>query len=260
MPPSPSPFDLLDKVNAFYTTSWQHLLVFGSIVAFVLGIVWPLLLRSYQSRQIKRGEKAVAQAIKTRVDEAKSGLADVYKNDLASLRKDVAEGLAAADGKVSNAIAELRRDSAAALDSLRELLKKEHAKELETLREQLRIESSKLFGAIYHVQGGALYNLASGAAKDLLIKGAAKSYLNAAVAEAQARRELDLEGSLGLLLRTLPSVDKGFCEEHDFQSKFDALEAALKPLNENGRYESSLRRLRAAFRAALSRSEVAADT
>jgi hypothetical protein len=61
-------FDLLAKVDSFYTTSWNHLLIYGSVLFTVIGIfvgvVVPVLLQRYNVRVLKLEEQEVISRLK----------------------------------------------------------------------------------------------------------------------------------------------------------------------------------------------------
>lgn len=228
------PLEVLQKVDAFYRTSWEHLLVFGGIAAFVVGIVVPFFFLLYQRRLFKLEEATVTQNVKAQVEQAKSALAEAYRQELASLRQEIAGTLATADKKMDGALTTLRE---------------EHAKELTNLRNVLDKKSAALAGAVFHVQAGWLANTRQFAA-------AAFSAFRAAIATANGADEGNLIRSLELLYDTcLPHVNRQQIEEtrEDVLGMMKTLEEALAPLNKTGRYRDPIGKLRAAMKAAQSR-------
>jgi hypothetical protein len=213
-----TPLDVLDKVNAFYATSWQHLLVFGGIAGLVLGVGFPLLFQYYQWRLFKLEEANVAQSVKVQVEQARSSLTE-------TLRQDLAAGLAAA--------------------------KDEHAADFQKLQKRMEKATAKLTGAVLHVQGAWLASTGRDFAE------ATRSAVKAAIAYANGEDEGNLVRSLNMLCDTcLQGVTKEQLGEgslEDLQSLVKALEELLGPLNKTGRYQEPLKKLRAAMKAAQSR-------
>ena len=232
-----TPLEVLEKVDAFYKTSWDHLIIFGSIAALVIGVVVPLLLQFAQFRLFKREEAAVAQAIKAQVEQAKTSLAETHKQELASLRQEISASL---DNKVDGALAAVRE---------------EHAKELKDVRQRLMKRSERLTGGVFHVQGVLILNLGRSQVHEQHAR-AALSLLHAAISEAKAEDEENLVRSLGLLSdECLPNIDK-----QQLDTTYDRipvmigkLEEALTSLNKHGRYEAQITSLRLALKAAQSR-------
>jgi F0F1-type ATP synthase membrane subunit b/b' len=229
--------EIVEKVDAFYKTSWEHLLLFGGIAAFVLGVVLPLLHTFYQRRLFKVERTAVDQLIKERIEEVKSSLFEEYQRDLQSARAEITASLAAATTKVDEAVSALR---------------KEQWKEFAKLRTELNQEARRLRGSINHVQGNdQLDRKAFIAAID--------SFADAAVHFAECKDELNLGRVLAILEDDcLPHVEKKLYDEFELAGAIARVATAVEALDQNGRYHDTLRDLREAAKAASVREPPAA--
>ncbi len=223
-----TPLEILEKVNAFYKTAWEHLLIFGAIAGVVIGIVVPVLLQLYQSWQFKRGEKIAEQAIKAQVEQAKSALADAYKQDLKSLRDET-------EKRVNDALAALR---------------KEYEQKIVSIGQRLDRAQATIHGAVFHVQGMFL-------SKQSEFSAAADSLLDATLALAEGKDELNLGRCLKVLReQCLPNLDRDHLVELEvdgFSQKVKQLEKKLTALSPTGAYTDRIQALRAAIKEAQSR-------
>jgi len=51
------PFILLQQVDAFYQTSWNHLILYTGGAIAIVGVVMPILIQLYQSRVMRMEKK-----------------------------------------------------------------------------------------------------------------------------------------------------------------------------------------------------------
>lgn len=67
-------YELVEKVNSFYDTAWNRLILIGSVSFALIGIVLPLLIQWYQKRSINLSETQLRQNIKDSIKEEKNKL------------------------------------------------------------------------------------------------------------------------------------------------------------------------------------------
>ncbi|MFY3745909.1 hypothetical protein ACOQFB_18495 [Anaeromyxobacter sp. Red801] len=231
-----TPIEIFEKVDAFYRTSWDHLLIFGSVLGLVIGLIVPLLLTLYQRRLFKLEESAVTQTVKIQVEQAKSALAEAYKQDLASIRSEMEANAAAITKKVDDALA---------------LLRTEHTAEFATMKERLDRDAARLTGAVFHVQGAML-------AEQKSYIGAMDSLLDAALSQARAEDELNLGRTTRVITEDLlPNFTKSLLSgwPGDFVARLERLEEVLSDLDKRGRWQDRIVDLRTAKEQALAREK-----
>jgi hypothetical protein len=66
--------DLINKVNSFYNSAWDKLLIFGSISLFVVGIIIPIVIQWYQKREMKANEAMLKKEIESQISKIKEDL------------------------------------------------------------------------------------------------------------------------------------------------------------------------------------------
>lgn len=57
--------DLIEKVDSFYNNAWDKLIIFGSILFGLVGVIVPLVIQYYQKRTLKLSEDALRSNLKT---------------------------------------------------------------------------------------------------------------------------------------------------------------------------------------------------
>jgi len=67
-------FDLVNKVDSFYNSAWNKLMIFGSIAFAILGIVVPLVIQWYQKKTLKISEELQKKEIETQILKVKTEL------------------------------------------------------------------------------------------------------------------------------------------------------------------------------------------
>ena len=75
-------YELVEKVNAFYDSAWDRLIIIGTVSFAVVGIVIPLLIQWYQKRTLSLSETQLKQNIKDNIKEEKEKLIEEITNSI----------------------------------------------------------------------------------------------------------------------------------------------------------------------------------
>ena len=94
-----SDLDVLDKVNTFYTSSWDRLIITVSIAFGIVGIVMPLIIQWYQKKTLQLSEDNLKALIISEIENTKEEL----KSDFSKRLEDV---IITYDAKIENLIYE----------------------------------------------------------------------------------------------------------------------------------------------------------
>lgn len=236
-----TPEQILDKANAFYANSWSHLVTLVGIATFFLGLVIPILYGLLQ-RWVVRVEKADLQReLKDQIADFKRETTEAHKVSLDAIRSASEAGTVAAEKRIDDAIAEVR---------------KEHATELKTLREKLQKAFAKSEGEIARLQG-ASFLLIGESSHDSKYTIAAESFLRSARAFATGEDERDLCVALAVVTeQCLPRINRALlgARAENIEKLIASLAEAIKPLDKNGRYVQPLERLRTEWNSAKGRT------
>lgn len=218
----PAALDVLQKVDAFYTTSWQHLIGLGAVI----GVVVPLLAQLYQRRAARLDDERLKGELAKRFDELAASLKGEFASEAAKLRQESCDAVRAADDRAKAMLEGLRADQ---------------LKSLEAAREELKKKVSGAEGLIYHLQGNML-------AQRGLHAEAMASYLEAVVRIAPVSDEANLVRILTMIRDVcLKKVDsKNITDGH--RKAWWKAKAALKELNKNGGYIDHVDALDARFK------------
>lgn len=234
--PTPEILDLIQKVDTFYNTSWNHLLLYSGITITTLGVFLPLLIQWFQTRSIRREEEASITKINTLVAAARTELASQLSNEAEIQKIQIAEQLKQFKELLATTSKSLTDD----ID-----------KKVNQAKTELETQVEATTGNVFHVQGSMLLN-----EKDYT--GAVRSYLIGAMKFAAGHDELNLRRAIAQVISTLSSINKSdLSEASDIDDKVKKLAGKLNELNENGRYQDSIRDIRSAFRAASDREKSA---
>lgn len=218
-----NPFDLLQKVDSFYQTSWQHLLVYSTIGVAFVGVVVPVLLRLYENRQARIAEQNFRDLLKNLVGEAKLELQGILKADHDAHKAELMNEVRSQENKIQ-AIAEKFKD---------DLVKR----------------ISRTEGGAFHIQGILLLEQ--------------KKYLTALVSLLEAisnfvtaEDELNLNRSISGVEQCLGHLNKNSIDGHldNVVLRFEAMIETLLTVNKNGRYSDKIRELKKAFKDATERT------
>jgi hypothetical protein len=66
--------DIVNKVDSFYNSAWNKLIIFGSISFGIIGLIVPYIIQIYQKRTLKISEELLKTEIETKIGNVKSEL------------------------------------------------------------------------------------------------------------------------------------------------------------------------------------------
>lgn len=89
--------DLIDKVDNFYNNAWNKLILFGSVLFAVVGILVPLFIQFYQKRVLKLGENELKNKLKTEITKE---LLETIKKEFEENQKQIKILNASANAKI----------------------------------------------------------------------------------------------------------------------------------------------------------------
>ncbi|MCL2683240.1 MAG: hypothetical protein FWE63_07160 [Bacteroidales bacterium] len=92
--------DLINKVDAFYNNAWGKLIIFGTIVFTLVGLIVPWSIQRYQNKLLKLSEESLKKDIKDQTDKIKGEIFD-------ELSKKVEEKIKEYDVKIDELKAEM---------------------------------------------------------------------------------------------------------------------------------------------------------
>ena len=211
-PTNTTVFDVWQKVDQFYSTSWSHLLIYTSVLVALVGVIVPILIQSYQTRLFRSEETALLEKLRAQI---------------------------ATDLKIASSALE-------AADKVREKTVLDRiADESKKLEERIAETRSEALGSVYHIQGNQLEER-----KDHF--GAVVSYSKACREYLGAKNEADLRRVLnGITNRYLSDVTREAVQEADSPSlQFELAELikVLQGANEHGKYRDDISALDSGFR------------
>jgi len=214
--------EILEKVNAFYSTSFEQLLVvvFGAIG--LVGVIIPLLITYYQSRQFNIEKKSLENYI------------DSMKLDLmTSVKEEVTTELEKEKKLLNRALEENKEELSKSLESNKAELKK-----------QINI-----------AKGGAFLIQANNQHDKNNFEDAIESSLDAIDNFIEAKDENNLQRVLRSLTETLlPKVNKNILISYpDSEERIKYICKNLSELNDNGRYIDSVKDLKLTLKNTLER-------
>ncbi|HQQ98536.1 MAG TPA: hypothetical protein PLX35_14795 [Cyclobacteriaceae bacterium] len=80
--------DLLDKVNSFYNSAWDKLLVLGSVIFAVGSIIVPIIVQWYQKKTLQLKEDILKKEIELGIEKAKRELSEELTKQLNDRTKE----------------------------------------------------------------------------------------------------------------------------------------------------------------------------
>ncbi len=89
--------DLIEKVDAFYNNAWDKLIVFGSILFGLVGILVPLFIQFYQKRSMKLSESELKNKLKIEIT---TELLTTIKEKFSENEKQISMLIASANAKI----------------------------------------------------------------------------------------------------------------------------------------------------------------
>ena len=229
-----SPFDILNNVNAFYDTSWNHLLIYTGVLAVVIGIIVPILIQYYQTRLFRIEEENIQKRINDKTSEVKCSLSEQQAIEFLKMKEGIKSEMVELDRKVAESLSVLEHKSEEQMKHLKE----------ETSKQIIQTK-----GNIYHVQANMLATRGA-------YSGAVESLLTALISEAKSGDERNLQRGINTLTnKYLPKVTKAQCEElPEIRAQADVLLERLSAINENERYTEAINSIKKAVSQAENRS------
>jgi len=205
--------EILEKVNAFYSTSFDQLLiiVFGAIG--LVGILIPLLITYYQSRQFNIEKKSLENYI------------DSMKADLISSAKE---------------------EITFELEKEKELLNKALKDNKEELNKSLESNKAELYKQIKIIEGAAFLIQANNLKDKNDIDSAIESTIHAIDNFIAGSDEGNLQRVLNTLTEILlPMANKNILRGFpDADKRIEHICKKLSKLNDNGRYGDTIKKIK----------------
>lgn len=223
----PSSLELLKKADAFYTTSWNHLLVyttiwigFLTILGGVLGFVLPIIIQRAQARLFKVGEEAIINRVRAEVSGDVQQLAVALRAESEAHEKKLTGEASRIEGRVDEMLTASKKDQEASLAEA----------EKRTSRRLARAE-----GGVFFIQARLL--LQQGA-----YRMATDSMASAIIGMAPSGEAMNLGRAISnLISNCLPQLTRAdFEEDLELEAKINKALGALSPLNEGGVYSDSI--------------------
>ncbi len=219
----PATVDVLQAVDAFYASSWNHLIAYTAVLLAVVGVVVPVLLQRAQARLFRHEEGTIAGRVEAKLRSDLEKLTNQLRADHIAQDDRLKEELARATAKVDEILASVRASTEQAITQM---------------KEELRLQVARAEGRVFHVQGTMMHARREFAS-------AAKSYAAAAIGQATSKDESNLATVLAMLLDCLPHLRKSnFAADPDLESHLLAALKALKPLDEHGAYDARIKSIR----------------
>ncbi|MDD5223877.1 MAG: hypothetical protein PHE84_07790 [bacterium] len=225
---TPEVCDIIQKVDAFYNSSWNHLLYIIIIMFGIVGIVVPLFIQWIQTKNFK---------------EEKEDIKNTLESNITNKLKDQ---LNVNVEQQNNIIQSNLEEFGIKIEQSKELLKTELKDIVEKTRFDLEKQINDVFGGVFFVQGTML--LAREIHKD-----STDSFLAAGIYYCQCDTESNLVRVIDILKdRCFPKLNKKLIEDDpNFQKQFEKLIKAINDINKSGRYTDDINLLRKLFREAL---------
>ena len=219
-------FDILNNVNAYYDTSWNHLILYTGALAVVIGVIVPILIQYYQTRLFHIEEAGIQRSINDKMSELKCALTEQLVLDFQKMQERIKDELTQLEVKVMSNLSNLEKKS---------------IEQIQSFKEETQIGIMKVEGNLFHVQSN-FYAL-NGA-----YPAAVESLLTGLLSEAKSRDELNLQRGISSLIKYLSEVTKAQWDKFPkIKTKGNLLLDSLSAINENERYSEAIDNVRAAL-------------
>lgn len=213
---------ILEKVHAFYSNSFNQLIAVVAGGFAVVGVVVPLIVSLIQARHLRQDHAALTATIKQEIADARATIREELAGDVDAVRKEAAKQL----------------------DALRD-----------SLTEQVDKALDEANGAIYLLQSKLQED--RGWAGQALVSAmtSARKYINAG-------DENNLQASLNSVIRLLGKIDETAFKGPllEVPKAFTALMEALETVNQTGRYVRPMADMQVALDSARQRKQPPKDT
>ncbi|MBE9491220.1 MAG: hypothetical protein IMY67_13055 [Bacteroidetes bacterium] len=196
---------ILEKVNAFYSDAFNHLLYTMSGMIALVGLVVPLIFTFYQNRKLKVEKESLERYVVGIKYELKNSIQEKIKSEIENEKEMLGAAL--------------------------EQSKKELDKAIEKNKKEIDEEIHIAKGSSLFLQGNNLYDKYE-------YNEAAESYIYAIEHFIDGKDESNLQRALdNLTNRVFPEMDKSVLEDFPkIQSDIEGIVKGLNKLNENRRY------------------------
>ncbi|MCH8012002.1 MAG: hypothetical protein IIA61_08665 [Candidatus Marinimicrobia bacterium] len=74
--------DIIQKVDAFYNSAWDKLIIIGSVAFVIMGVAVPLIVQWYQRRTLKLSEELLKKDISEQVKKIKSEIIEIVSVEI----------------------------------------------------------------------------------------------------------------------------------------------------------------------------------
>jgi len=220
---APDMLTVLQNVGQFYETSWNHLLVCGSVAVAIVGVVVPVLLQIYQTRTMRHEREEIRGAIASQVTaEMRVGM----EKESALLAEKIAAATKSLEERLARDRAELEQKS-------------------RKTQEELQMGIQKTTGRVFGVQANTLINQHryKAAAESIVL---AMDYLRRGDDRINLRRQL-----VSLTETCLPTMTKTECEEiNEGERGFVKVMAEIKEWDAKGDFQDVANMAMRAFKTA----------
>jgi len=217
---------VLQYVDHFYATSWNHLLVYSGTAVAIVGVVIPTLIHIYQRRTMRHERSEIREAI---VGQVAAEVRDRMEKEKTLLEKKIEDATKSLDEKLARDRAELE----------------EKSRETE---ENLRRGIARASGRVFVVQANMMINQKQ-------YKLAAQSILDGINHMKRGDDRINLRRQLvSLADKCFPNMTKAECEEVDEgEGGFGKMMTKIKEWDTKNDYQDALSDARRAFKAAIER-------
>ena len=224
---TPDVIDIIQKVDAFYNSSWIHLMYIVVIMFGMVGIVVPLFIQWIQTKTLKKEKEEIKATLASEINIKLKDQIDLESNN----QKEI--------------IQSHFKEHETKIEQLTEMLKNELKSNIEKTRLDFEKKINDVFGGVFHVQGNMLI------AREMY-KDATDSFIIAGIYYCQCETEENLVRTIASLKNScIPRLNKKLIEDDPlFQKQFDKLIKKINDINRGGRYTDDINQLKKLFREA----------
>jgi hypothetical protein len=201
--------------------------VYSTIGVAIVGVVVPIMIQMYASRQTRIAEKNFRDLLSNLVDEAKLDLKNILKADHESHKAELSAKLEKQELVLAGVSDEFKH----AMDD-----------KILSVTNQIRGNKVSMEAAIFHIQGLML-------SFQNQYKGCCESLMTAIEYYVTANNVTDTRKCKGLLISTLTRLNKDDLDEK-FMKIYDSLIQELKKANVNSHFDDIIKDIETAKKAA----------
>ena len=101
---APDMLQVMQYLDQFYTTSWNHLLICGSVAVGIVGVVIPILIQIYQRRTMRHERSQIREAM---VGQVSTAVHNLMEQEKALLEEKIEAGTKSLEERLARDRAEL---------------------------------------------------------------------------------------------------------------------------------------------------------